>query len=297
MAAREPVIGYIGLGLMGMPMVLRLLAAGYAVNVWGRTRAKLAPALDEGAVAHDSPAALARASDIVLLCVSDTAAVEAVVYGEDGVAAGAAADKLLVDLSSIRPDAAARMAARLREHSGMGWIDAPVSGGVVGAETGNLVVMAGGAREDFDRALPVLRHLAKRVTLMGANGAGQSTKLVNQLIVGCTVAVISEATRFAVDCGVDAARIPEALAGGRADSLPLQQWMPKMAARDFTVESYMRTMLKDLDTVLDVARGNATALPLTALGTEIHRLLVGQGLGEADGTAIHRLYDLYQGRE
>jgi len=287
----KPAVGYIGIGLMGTPMAMRLARAGYQLTVWGRTEAKLAAVLDAGAQRAANPEALARASDIVFLCVSDTEAVEAVVFGEQGVAAGITQEKLVVDMSSIRPEATVRMARRLREETGAGWLDAPVSGGVPGAESGTLAVMAGGAETDFHRALPVIEHLAGRVTLMGPSGAGQTTKLVNQLLVGCTLTIVSEATRFALDAGVDAARIPEALAGGRADSVAMQQWMPKLTAGDFTVESHLRTMLKDLNTVLALAREHGTALPMTATSAEIYRLLASKGFAEADVTSVFRLYD------
>jgi len=290
MSERKPDIGYIGIGLMGAPMAKRLAEAGYRVTIWGRTPAKLEPVIAAGAEAADSPAALARASDIVFTCLSDTAAVEAVVFGDDGIAAGGAKGKLLVDMSSIRPDAARRMAERLRAETGMGWVDAPVSGGVAGSESGTLTVMAGGTEEDFERARPVVAHLARRFTLMGPTGAGQTTKLINQVMVGTVVAVLSEAASLALNAGIDAARIPEALAGGRADSLPMQQFFPKMVKGDFFVESHLRTMLKDLDTVLALARETGTAMPMTGLATELHRLMAKRGHGDEDGTALARLY-------
>ncbi len=284
-------IGFIGVGLMGRPMVLRLIDAGFKVVVWGRNRTKLAPVLDAGAHWAETAADATRRAGIVLTCLSDTAAVDAVVFGPAGIAAGGGGDKLLVDLSSIRPDATREMAARLAELcGGMGWVDAPVSGGVVGAESGTLVMMAGGDEADLARAMPVLHHLTQRVTHMGPVGAGQTTKLINQLLVGCTVAVVAEATRLALDAGIDVAKVPPALAGGRADSRPLQEWMPRMAAGDGTVESHLRTMLKDLDTVLDLARRTDTALPMTATSAEIHRVMAARGYAEADGTAIFKYF-------
>ena len=290
MTDAQPKLGYIGIGLMGTPMARRLIEAGYEVTVWGRTPAKLEPVLKLGAHRANDAAGLARAADIVFTCLSDTEAVEAVVFGKAGIGEGAGAGKVLVDMSSIRPEAARAMAARLKEQTGMGWIDAPVSGGVAGSESGNLTVMAGGSQEDFDRVAPVVAHLAKRFTLMGPNGAGQSTKLINQVLVGCTVAVLAEAASLAVRAGIDAGRIPEALAGGRADSLPLQQFFPKMVTGDFFVESHLRTMLKDLDTVQALARETATAMPMTAMATELHRLMVQRGFADDDGTALAKLY-------
>lgn len=289
-AAVRPRLGYVGLGLMGAPMAARLLDAGYPLSVWGRTPAKLAPLAARGAAEAASAADVTRASDIVLTCLSDTAAVESVVFGEGGIADGGAADKLLVDMSSIRPDACRAMAHRLHAECGMGWVDAPVSGGVAGAESGRLAVMAGGAGADVERVRPVVSHLAQRFTHMGPVGAGQTTKLINQTIVGCGIAVLAEAAGLALRAGIDTARVPDALAGGRADSLLLQQFFPKMAAGDFFVESHIRTMLKDLDTVADLARETASAMPMTATAVELNRLMAQRGHGDADGTAVAMLY-------
>ena len=292
MREAKPKIGYIGIGLMGGPMALRLVAAGYEVAVWGRNPEKVQPVVDAGARWAESAAEVAQTSDITFTCVSDTQAVEAVVFRAGGIAEGGAAGKLLVDTSSMRPDATIEMAARLREETGgMGWLDAPVSGGVIGAETGQLVVMCGGEQADFDRAAPVIEHLAQRATLMGPTGAGQTTKLINQLLVGCTITMIAEATRLALEAGVDVAKIPPALAGGRADSRPLQEWMVRMASGDDSVESHLRTMLKDLETVLDLGRATEAPLPMTELAAGIHRTLAERGLAEADGTAVFRYYD------
>ena len=253
-------------------MARRLAQAGYGVTIWGRSPGKLAPILAAGATGAASAAEVARGADILFTCLSDTDAVEAVVLGADGVALGAGPGKVLVDMSSIRPDAARELAARLRAETGMGWIDAPVSGGVAGSEAGKLTVMAGGEAADFERVRPVVAHLAQRFTLMGPNGAGQATKLINQVLVGCAVAVLAESASLAMRAGIDAARIPEALAGGRADSLPLQQFFPKMVAGDFFVESHIHTMLKDLDTARALACETATAMPMTAVAAELHRL-------------------------
>jgi 3-hydroxyisobutyrate dehydrogenase len=290
MTEQQPRLGYIGIGLMGAPMARRLVAAGYQVTIWGRTPAKLEPLLAEGADRAETAAEVARAADIVFTCLSDTEAVEAVVFGENGIAAGAGPGKILVDMSSIRPEAAREMAARLRADTAMAWIDAPVSGGVAGSKNGTLTVMAGGAAEDFETVRPVVANLAQRFTLMGASGAGQATKLINQVLVGCVVAVLAEAASLALRAGIDAARIPEALAGGRADSLPLQQFFPKMVEGDFFIESHLRTMLKDLDTVHALARETATAMPMTAMATELHRLMVQRGFADDDGAALAKLY-------
>ncbi|MEQ8815559.1 MAG: NAD(P)-dependent oxidoreductase [Thalassobaculum sp.] len=284
-------LGYVGLGLMGGPMARRLLAAGYPLTVWNRDPAKSAALAAAGATVVGSAAEAAAASDVVFTCLTDTAAVEAVVFGDNGIAAGAKAGSVLVDFSSMRPDAAAAFSARLRGQAGMGWIDAPVSGGVPGATNGTLAVMAGGEQADFDRVAPVVAHLAGRFTLMGPNGAGQTTKLINQMIVGCGFAVVAEACQLAEDAGIDPARIPQALAGGRADSPILQQYMPRMAARDREVQARIAILIKDLNTVMDEARRLGSALPMTGLATELHKLVARHGLADADNAEYVSLFD------
>jgi len=282
-------LGYIGTGLMGRPMVLRLLAAGHEVAVWNRSREKLAPVLAKGAVAADSPASVARASDIVMLCVTDQKAAEEVLFGSKGVAEGGAAGKLVVDFSSIAPDSARAFAARLRE-LGMGLVDAPVSGGVPGAEQGTLAIMAGGTEADVERARPIVMHLAQRFTRMGDSGAGQITKLCNQIISGCLFPVIAEAIRLAEAAGVDATRLPEALKGGFADSLPLQIFGARMAARRFEPSlGAASVLLKDLENAASVAKEFGVPLPMARTATELYRLLAAQGKGEKDPAVLVEL--------
>lgn len=290
MAIGESRLGYLGLGLMGGPMALRLATAGYALRVWNRSPDKTEPLVAAGAEVAATPRAVAEGSDIVFTCLTDTAAVEAVVFGTDGIASGASQGKVLVDFSSMRPDRAAEFAARLRRETGMGWIDAPVSGGVPGATNGTLTVMAGGMPEDFARVEPVVAQLSGRFTLMGPNGAGQTTKLINQMIVGTGLALMAECCQFAEDAGIDPARLPEALAGGRADSPVLQQFLPRMAARERDVQGRIEIMVKDLDTVMDAGRRLGSSLPLTGLAAEIHKLLVKRGLGTEDNAATVDLY-------
>ena len=284
-------IGFIGLGLMGTPIALKMLDAGYPVTVWGRSEEKLQPALEKGAVAAASARAVAEASDVVFLCVTDTNAVEAVVFGADGIAQGGGAGKVLVDHSSIKPEATRSFATRLCEQCDMSWIDAPVSGGPAGVERGTRVVMAGGDEGSHAKVCDIVFSYAARFTLMGPTGAGQATKLVNQTLVAVHVAIVAEATQLALDAGIDTALIPEALAGGRADSVVLQDFLGRMVARDFDPAATISIMLKDLETVAELSRETGTAMPITKLVTELHRLLVAQGLGEADNAAMIRLYD------
>jgi 3-hydroxyisobutyrate dehydrogenase len=290
----QPSLGFIGAGLMGKPMSLRLLAAGYALTVWNRSRDKLAPLTAKGAHAADSPAAVARAADIVMLCVTDQHAAEEVLFGAEGVAAGGTAGKLVVDFSSIAPAAARAFAERLERECGMGLVDAPVSGGTVGAEQGTLAIMAGGRPEHIERARPIVAHLAQRFTRMGDAGAGQVTKLCNQVIVGCLFPVIAEAVRLAEAAGVDANALPQALKGGFADSLPLQVFGARMAARQFAPPlGAVSIMLKDLENAAAVARDARVPLPMARTAAELYRLLVAQGRGEQEPSV---LVDLLAGK-
>ncbi|WP_028092102.1 NAD(P)-dependent oxidoreductase [Pseudodonghicola xiamenensis] len=257
-----PRLGYLGTGLMGEPMVMNLLKAGYEVTVWNRTASKCDAAVAAGARRAESPADLARQSDVVMACLTNAAAVEAVLFGENGVAE-VTGPEMFIDFSSMDPGLTREFGARLRAANGMGWVDAPVSGGTPAATAGTLTIMAGGSAADFARAEPLMAPLAQKVTHMGDLGAGQMTKLVNQIIAGCTMAVVAEAVNFARVMGVDATRLTEALAGGFADSKPFQLLAPRMATESF--ENPLGTvamMLKDLDTIAAVG-GAEAELPMT----------------------------------
>lgn len=287
----RPALAFLGTGLMGRPMIERLLAAGYQVSVWNRSRDKLAPLLAAGARPLDTPADAAVAADLVLMCLMDAGAVEATVFGEQGFAhrAAGARARVLVDHSSIRPDATAAFARRLAD-AGVDWVDAPVSGGIAGAAAGTLAIMCGGDPAAVARAEPVLRSYAGRVTRMGGPGAGQTTKLINQILVGSAIATIAEAVALAQAAGIDPLKLPQALAGGWADSKPLQVFVPRM------VEGYQQsigatsTLLKDLDTALDLARSVERLLPMAAQAQQLMRLLTARGLGEADPAELADLY-------
>jgi 3-hydroxyisobutyrate dehydrogenase len=282
-------LGYIGIGLMGRPMTLRLLAAGHEVTVWNRSPDKLAPVLAKGARRADSAAAVARAADIVMMCVTDQKAAEEVLFGPNGVAAGAKPGLVVVDFSSIAPASARAFASKLETH-GVGLVDAPVSGGTTGAEKGTLAIMAGGKAEDVERVRPVVMHLAQRFTRMGDSGAGQTTKLCNQIIVGSLVAVIAEAVRLAEAAGVDAKMLPEALKGGFADSAPLQVFGARMAARTFEPSiGAVSIMLKDLENAAAVAKEKTVPLPMARTAAELYRLLTAQGKGEKELSTIVEL--------
>ncbi|MGR9051631.1 MAG: NAD(P)-dependent oxidoreductase [Gammaproteobacteria bacterium] len=282
-------IGFIGIGLMGRPMTLRLLAAGFEVAVWNRTPSKLDAVLKAGAKGCESVEALVRASDVVILCLSDSAAVAEVVT-EHIIKAGAPG-RLVIDLSSIHPETTRRLASEVREKCGMGWVDAPVSGGVAGAEQGSLAIMAGGCDDDIAVARTVLAPLYRQLTHMGAIGSGQVTKICNQMIVGCNVLVIAEMIALAQRAGVDAARIPEALAGGFADSKPLQIVGPEMAAGLYEpVKWRVKTLLKDLDMAVDVASGHGSAVPMSGLAAQLLQLHGSGGFLEQDPSTLIELY-------
>ncbi|WP_342624471.1 NAD(P)-dependent oxidoreductase [Pseudomonas alkylphenolica] len=291
MSTARPSLGFAGIGLMGLPMCRRLLAAGYPLTVWNRSPDKCAALVEAGARQVETPAELCQAADLVLLCLADTAVVREVVFGPEGVAKGARAGQLLVDFSSLEPTATREMAAELAALSGMSWLDAPVSGGTPGAEAGSLAIMVGGDAPDLERVRPVLLTLGQRVTHMGPVGAGQVTKACNQMIVACNALVIAEVVALAEQSGVDASLIAEALAGGFADSRPLQILAPQMAQSCFEpVKWHVRTLLKDLDTAVKFSREQGSATPLSGLAAQLMRLHGSQGYLQKDPATLIDLY-------
>jgi len=283
-------LGYLGLGMMGFPMSCRLLNAGLDVVVWNRSTGKAKVLIDAGAKAATTPRDVAASASIIFMCVTDADAVEDVVFGPNGLASVPGAGKLVVDFSSIHPDKARAIAARLKTVNGMGWVDAPVSGGTKGAEEGTLAVMAGGEAADIERIRPYVLTMARRLTHMGPVGAGQTTKLCNQVIVGCAMAVLAEATRLAVNSGIDAGKLPEALAGGFADSIPLQLFVPRMVQDIHSPPlGHIATMLKDLDTVADVAQDTSTPVPMATLAAQLFRLAKAARGADVDALEIYKM--------
>jgi 2-hydroxy-3-oxopropionate reductase len=231
------------------------------------------------------------ACDTVILSLNTADIVEAVVFGSDGLAWHGAPGKLLVDMSSIDPKATAAMAARLRAETGMGWVDSPLSGGAPAAAEGRLTLMMGGESADVERARGLLSAVAANMTHMGPAGAGQTTKLINQVLCACQFLAVAEATRLALDAGVDAERIPAALAGGRADSRILQEFMGKMARLDLTPTGRIDNMLKDLEAVQGFAMSLRTPMPVTSLVADLHRMMVAAGMGAEDSAAYMKMFD------
>lgn len=290
MTAALPALAFAGIGLMGLPMTRRLLAAGYPLTVWNRSPDKCAPLLAQGAHRVENPVELCRDASVVMLCLANTEVVREVVFGPGGIVEGARPGQLLVDFSSLEPAATRAMAAELEARTGMRWVDAPVSGGTPGAEAGTLAIMAGGREEDVERARPILAHLGQRLTRMGEVGAGQVTKVCNQMIVACNALVIAEVVALAERSGVDASLIAPALAGGFADSKPLQILAPQMAASQFEpIKWHVRTLLKDLDTAVKLSHEQGSATPMSGLAAQLMRLHGSQGNLERDPATLVEL--------
>ena len=279
-------IGLIGLGLMGQGFSRRLKELGYRVVGFDIDAAKVAETKALGVEAADSSAAVAAASDIVLVCVINTAAVEDVISGPSGIVTTDRLDgKVLVDHSTTEIEATKRQAQALAECTGMAFIDAPVSGGPDAARTGTLAIMAGGEETAIRKVAPLMEKLG-HFTHMGALGAGQATKLVNQTLVLTNYCVIAEAVRLAQAYGVDAKKIPDALAAGHAGSNLLPIALPRMVDEDFAPRGYARQVLKDLEMLQAAAREHHLAMPMSAQALTLFRMLVAGGKSELDGTAV-----------
>lgn len=289
--ARSERVAVIGAGIMGSAISTRLLATGQIVTVFDLDAVKVAALVEKGAKAASSIAEAVSASDFVILSLNHADIVRKAVFGDKGVASAASADKLLIDMSSIDPKDTADMSARLAAETGMKWVDCPLSGGAPGALNGRLTIMAGGDEVDFERARAVMQHLAANYNLMGPSGAGQTVKLINQLFCAVAFQAVAEAVKLAEAGGVDAARIPAALKGGRADNAIMQEFMGKFAARDYTPTGRIDNMLKDLDSLQAFAQKTRTPLPMTGQVVEIHRLLCAMGLGSKDSAEMMRLLD------
>jgi 3-hydroxyisobutyrate dehydrogenase-like beta-hydroxyacid dehydrogenase len=284
-------IGYIGIGLMGLPMTRRLLERGYAVTVCDIVAARTDAARAAGATVVATPAEAARDTDIMLLNLPTTEAVEQVAFGEHGVASALRPPQLVVDFSTVKVDKGRSFAAKLREQTGCGWIDAPVSGGPPACAAGTLTVMAGGDAAEIERVRALMTDVASQFTPMGPSGAGLTAKMINQLIVGCSFAVLAEAVVLAEAAGIDAARIPECLAGGYADSSMLQKVYPRMVKRDFAPQGYARQLLKDLEMLNEFAGGLKSPLPMTGQALTLYRMLIHLGYAELDTAAVFKLYE------
>ena len=278
-------VALIGVGAMGGAIGRRLLQTGNRVAVFDLDAKKVAEFVGHGAIAAVSAAEAAAQSDYVVTSLNSPQVLEIAVFGEDGVSTGAKPNTLIIDMSSIDPEATKVLAAKAAEVS-LRWVDSPLSGGAPKALVGDLTLMVGGLDEDVAEAHKVLKHVASNYTHMGPVGAGQTTKLINQVLCGLNFLAVAEATQLALDAGVDAAKIPQALKGGRADSAILQEYMPRYVAKDYRRTGRIDNMVKDLNGAQDLARRTNTPMPMTAICAEVHRLLTSAGLGGEDQAVL-----------
>jgi 3-hydroxyisobutyrate dehydrogenase len=284
-------LGYVGVGLMGLPMVKRLAPLGYAIRAYDIVPAQVEAAAAAGASAAHSAADVVQGSDLVLLNLPTTDAVERAVFGEKGVSSALKPPQLVVDFSTIKVEKCKAFGERLRKLTGCGWIDAPVSGGPPASGSGTLTVMAGGEAADIERARKLFADVAGRFTHMGAPGAGMVAKMLNQLIVGAGHAVMAEAIVLAEAAGIDAARLPECLAGGHADSSLLQKLFPRMQRREYAPMGYVRQLLKDLEMVNEFAAGMKAPTPMMGEALQLYRVLAHLGHTELDTCAVLKVYE------
>ena len=281
-------IGFIGLGLMGKPMARNLKRAGAQVSVYNRSRQKVDEMVKEGFTPLACPAEAAKSS-VVICMVSDTAAVEEILFGENGIIKAAPADSLVIDMGTTEIGATRKFAIRLIE-AGFQFVDAPVSGGEVGAIEGTLSIMVGASESDMQRVKPILDVLGKQVVHVGDVGSGQIAKAANQIIVGLTIGAVAEAFALARDGGADLDKVWQALSGGFADSRILQLHGRRMIEQNFVPGGTARTQHKDLSQALAFANSNATNLPSTELCLNLYEKLICQGDGQMDHSALFRLY-------
>lgn len=282
-------IALIGAGAMGGAIGTRLLETGSRLSVFDPDPEKVAALVENGAVAAGSAAEAAHGAAAVITSLNASRIVDLAVFGKDGASGGAAPGTLIIDMSSIDPEAT-RLFAKRAAGQGLAWVDSPLSGGAPKALAGDLTLMMGGEAADVALAQDVLKDVASNMTHMGGPGAGQATKIINQVLCGLGFLAVAEATQLALDAGVDAAKIPMALKGGRADSALLQEYMPRMASRDYRRTGRIDNMVKDLNMAADLSRRTGTPMPMTALCAEIHRMLTAVGLGGEDQAAVMEFF-------
>jgi 3-hydroxyisobutyrate dehydrogenase-like beta-hydroxyacid dehydrogenase len=282
MSAKPFTLGYIGVGLMGGPMTQRLATLGWSVRSYD-----IVPERSMTRSAADA----ARGMDVVLLNLPTNDAVKAAVFGSGGVASAVSAQQLLVDFSTIPVDECRSHAARLAKETGCRWVDAPVSGGPPASASGSLTVMAGGEEADLRRVAPLMADISQRCTRMGGLGAGLAAKMINQLIVGVGHAMLAEAVALCGKAGIEAARIPDCLAGGYADSNVMKAYWPRMVQGDFAPRGYLRQLLKDLEMVNDWAGHMKAPAPMLMQALSLYRLAASKGWSELDTSAVVKLYE------
>ena len=288
-------IGFIGLGLMGRPMAEHLLASGHSLHLWARRPATLDVWRDKAAVTqHETAAAVATQSEVVITMVADAPDVEQITFGAQGLCAGAHAGLVIVDMSTIAPTAARDISMRLNEY-GIDFLDAPVSGGEIGAINASLTIMVGGKHDVFERVRPLLECMGRTITYMGASGAGQVTKACNQILTGITITAVAEALNFAHANGVDPAAVRVALLGGFANSRILESHGLRMLDRQFTPGFKAWMHRKDMRIVMEEAQHLGLMLPVSAITAQMFNALVGNGLGDEDSIAMLKLLEQLSG--
>lgn len=281
-------LAYIGLGTMGAPMAANLLKAGFPLTVHNRTRDKELPLAAQGARRADSPQAAAAEAEVVMVNVSDSADVEAVVLGEEGAAHGMRPGSVLIDFSTISPAATRRLAATLAAR-GIAMLDAPVSGGSEGAKQGTLSIMVGGERAAFERVQPVLAAVGQTITYVGESGAGQLTKAINQVIIAGTYAAVAEGLALGLAAGIDMTAALRAISGGAAGSWVLSHRARNMLEGRYPLGFRTRLHRKDLGIALEAARELGVPLPIAALVEQLEVSLIKRGYGDEDVSNIARI--------
>ncbi len=280
-------VGFVGLGTMGAAMAANLARAGFPLTVWNRTPGRAGPLVALGAVEAPSPREVARASDVVVTCVTDSPQVAEVLFGPDGLAEGLGSGSMLIDCSTISPASAREMAARLAV-GGVAMLDAPVSGGSEGAVAGTLTIMVGGEPSDVERAHDVLHAMGRTVTHLGPIGSGQVAKAVNQVILCGTYLGVAEGVALAMKAGMDVERLVSALAGGAAGSWVLQNRSGRMIADSYPLGFKIALHRKDMAIALELSRSVGAVLPVAALAATLEDGLIAQGHGDDDNSALAR---------
>lgn len=272
-------IGFIGLGLMGAGMSRNLLKAGYQVTVWNRTESKMKPLVEAGAKPAKSPREVAKSSDVVITMVTDSSDVEEVLLGPSGAVQGSKKGDVFIDMSTISPIATKTLASKLKE-KGVQMLDAPVSGGVIGATNGTLSIMVGGDPKVFEECKPILQAMGKTITYIGGNGDGQICKAVNQILVGTTIVGVAEALVFAAKAGVDLVKVHAAVSGGAAGSWQLTNNGERLLQGDHEPGFKIKDYLKDLGIIMETASANKMPLPATGLVHQLFRHCDAMGMRE-----------------
>ena len=289
-------VGFVGLGIMGQGMVRNLLKAGFKVCIWNRTASRMEPLIEAGAKGASGPSDLASRCDIIVTCVSDTPDVREVVLGENGVIHGAKPDALLIDMSTISPQATREMAAKLEE-MGVHMLDAPVSGGSEGAVEGTLTIMIGGDAKQVERAMPYFKAMGKTITHVGGHGAGQMVKLVNQILVVVNMLAVGEALLFGQAGGLDLHKTLEAVSQGSAGSWMLSNRGPQVLERDWRPGFTIDLQQKDLRLALEAADQMGVPLMGTNMVFNLYRTLQRAGLGEEGNHALVKALERLSGIE